>query len=191
MISVRDLSPEDFDDVREIAGTYLSDLEVSVNRQLFSDACAPSGDATVGLGAAGEEGLVGFLVGTYVDRDDSLADHFHRPTPVSRDGASVVLQHLYLRPEYVGHGHGSDLLVAALRRAETRGVQAVYGEAWIRPGHPDAVPMLEAYGFECEFRDEDYWAHEAFVASTVPCPTHDEPYSECPCRGAVYVLNLD
>lgn len=190
MASIRSLSPSDLDEVREIAGIYLSELEVEANGRLLAAACSDGEPATIGLGVERDGDLSGFLVGTVPADGETLDDHFNRPTPVTRDGPSMVLQHLYLRPEYIGNGHGSALLSAALRQARKRNVEAVYGEAWIRPDYKDAVELLESYGFERLFGDPDYWAHEAFVANRVPCPTHDEPYSDCPCRGAVYALDL-
>jgi len=195
--AVRDLLPGDFDDLLAIAGIYLSTLEVSENEELFQAACSTDVDRTIGLGVDAIEGgrsdgdrlgLFGFLVGTEVPAGSSLDDQFNRPTPITTDAAAMVLQHLYVRPEHISDGYGSALLSAALEIATDRGIEAVYAEAWIRPNEPDAVRLLEDYGFERRYHDPDYWAHEGFVANEVPCPTHGHKYVHCPCEGAVYAL---
>lgn len=187
MARVRELSADDISAIRSIAGHYLSTFEIEENSELFTAACNEA-DGTLGRGVERESGLVGFLVATVCARDEPLDAYFNRPTPVTSDSRSLILQHLYVEPEQRGRGYGSALLDAVLSETDERAVDTVYAEAWINPAVPDAVPLLESHGFDETYHEDNYWAHEEFVASAVPCPTHDKPYAACPCEGAVYTL---
>jgi GNAT superfamily N-acetyltransferase len=181
------LSPEDLEEIQRIARIYLSDLEIRENRKLFEDACQSEIISTFGFGGVHDDELVGFLIGTIMPADGSLDKQFNRPTPVSTGVKSAIFQHLYVVPNHWGEGIGTNLLRTALECVESQDVSEVYAEAWIDPETPDAVPLLENHGFVKIYDSDDYWAHDGFAASSVPCPSHGMSYAECPCEGAVYV----
>lgn len=183
------LTPEDTDDVRDIISIYLSDLEIRENQELIENACSGELNETFGFGSREGNELVGLMIGTIKTEKESLDDHFNRPTPVSTDSKGAILQHLYVKPDNWGQGRGTSLVRAALEYVKSEGVCTVYAEAWIDPETPNATSIFRNEGFEEIYHSEDYWAHEAFVASLIPCPTHGEPYSECPCEGALYEYN--
>lgn len=190
MALIRELSLSDLDDVREIANVYLSNFEVEKNRDMFTDACDGSIRDTLGYGAELESALRGFLIATVCPESDSLDRHFNRPTPVTAKSRSMILQHLYVRPDYRHRGCGTELMERILKRAESEGIEEVFAEAWIHPEIPDAIPLLETHEFTRLYHESDYWAHDDFVASDVPCPTHNSSYAVCPCEGAVYRRHL-
>lgn len=191
MATIRPLSPEDVDAIKRIASIYLSDLEIRENEELFTDSCRVDANGTFGFGSTQENELIGFLIGTIKNEDESLDEHFNRPAPISTDARSAILQHLYVVPDYWGQGTGTRLLQTALKSIESKRISEVYAEAWINPETPDAVPLLKKEGFEEVYHDTDYWVHEAFVASSVPCPIHDRSYAECPCEGAIYAKTIE
>jgi GNAT superfamily N-acetyltransferase len=185
------LSPEDIDAIKEVASIYLSDLEIQENEGLFVDSCRAEANETFGFGSTQDSDLVGFLVGTIKTEDESLDEHLNRPTPISTETRTAIFQHLYVVPDNWGQGTGTRLFETALEFVESRGVEEIYAEAWINPETPDAVPILKKGGFEEIYHSKDYWSHDAFVASSVPCPSHDRSYSECPCEGAIYAKTIE
>jgi GNAT superfamily N-acetyltransferase len=191
MTYLRSLIESDLDGVKEVANIYLSELEIKANEEMFSSACSPEESDTIGVCVVENGDVIGFLVGTMVTKKCPLDQHFNRATPVTTSYKSAVLQHIYLKSDYIGHGYGSDLLSEMIDRIEERDVKKVYVEAWIKPDRPDAVPLLKSYGFEKLYHEDDYWTHDTFVANEVPCPVHGIKYVDCPCEGAVYMLNID
>ena len=188
---LKELTPRDKEALLRVAGVYLLEIEIRENQNLFDLACRPDQDRVFGFKIEVEGELIGFIAGTIKQAEESLEEHFNRPTPISTKQKSAILQHLYILPQYHSNGYGSRLLGAALEQSHDEEVKDIYAEAWINPENPDAVPLLKQRGFEEVYHEQDYWAHDDFVGSELPCPSHGEPYNLCPCEGAVYRLPLE
>lgn len=177
-MAIRPIRPSDVDDAVEVIATY---VDADRRRPVIERAADTNENDASGL-VLDVDGVVGCFIWT-AHTDTDIDDILSRPVPHTVEGPYTVLRYAYIEPDYTGSGHGTRMLESML--AETR--WQVYAEAWLRPGVADLEPLVERFGFETVFHDEEYWNHPSRDPGE-ECSYCEVPHEDCACRGAVYRL---
>ncbi len=103
--------------------------------------------------------------------------------PLSVLGDTGLGKNFYVRDPYRGQGVGTTLLDTLLDTADELDLDAVVGEAWIRPDDQDVAPLAQKQAFTKIYQSTDYWDENG-------C-SHCGSEASCTCEGALYMNCLD
>ena len=146
-----------------------------------------SGDEV--LYAAVEDGnILGYAAGSSVGLSDMSASFSKEDIEedlVESTGQVAVLEIVAVREGEGGRGIGSSVLDKTVSDLNSSS-DAVFAEAWIRPGKTDGSDVLESVGFRELYNSSDYWKPKTKDFDT-ECPECGN--TTCSCSGALYVFD--
>lgn len=191
MSQIRRLTPSDIDSVVAVIAEHVFTNRAESRRPVIERASNREDGSALGFVSVVDETVVGCVVCTVHNQEESLSQFFARPVPHETTHDFALLRYAYVKPEHMSCGYGTVMLRQLLSRLRTAyQVQTVYVEAWLRPGITDIAPLMRKFDFDKIFYDEEYWRHPANHTRLRLCSYCKESKTECECSGAIYRLFL-
>jgi GNAT superfamily N-acetyltransferase len=179
MVTVRPATEEDRNACREAFSDHLERSKVTLRMNELMRALVGEQDLYAWVGAIdGTVAGVGML--QLIDSTDPSV--FTGNPPLSVLGDTGLAKNFYVREPYRGQGVGTALLGTLLTKAAELELDAVVGEAWIRPDEKDVAPLAQKQEFTNVYQSTNYWDENG-------C-SYCGSEASCTCEGALYMKCL-